>query len=96
MNRGDDDRARNETAHGRTQPQREANHADPSGRGGIEAAKIAAAFKGMSVMDYASRILLEQANRDIEEGYRNRMGSASSPEEARPRHRKSRGEGSEK
>ena len=62
----------------------------------IEAAKIAAAFKGMSVMDYASRILLEQANRDIEEGYRNRMGSASSPEEARPRHRKSRGEGSEK
>ena len=38
----------------------------------IEAAKIAAAFKGMNLMEYASAVLLEQANRDIEEGYRTR------------------------
>jgi hypothetical protein len=36
----------------------------------LEAAKIAAAFKGMTVMDYASKVLLEAANKDIEECYR--------------------------
>ncbi len=40
----------------------------------IEAAKIAAAFKGLNLMEYASAVLLEQANRDIEEGYRDRAG----------------------
>lgn len=40
----------------------------------IEAAKIAAAFKGMNLMEYASQVLLEAANRDIEEGYRVRSG----------------------
>ena len=39
----------------------------------LEAAKIAAAFKGISVMEYASDILLAAAERDIEEGYRLRV-----------------------
>jgi len=38
----------------------------------IKAAKIAAAFRGMTVMEYASQVLLQAANRDIEEGYRRR------------------------
>ena len=41
----------------------------------LEAVKIAAAFKGMTAKEYASRILREQADRDIEEGYRQRSGS---------------------
>ncbi len=45
----------------------------------IEAAKIAAAFKGMNLMEYASAVLLEQANRDIEEGYRDRSGEPKAP-----------------
>ena len=38
----------------------------------LRAAKIAASFKGLSVMQYASKVLLEQAERDIEEGYKQR------------------------
>lgn len=45
----------------------------------LEAAKIAAAFKGISVVQYISAILLEQANKDIEEGYRTRSGAAHKP-----------------
>jgi predicted DNA binding CopG/RHH family protein len=45
----------------------------------VEAAKIAAAFKGVTMMEYVSRIVLEAANRDIEEGYRSR----SAPEKRR-------------
>ena len=40
----------------------------------LEAAKIAAAFKGVSVMEYASQVLLEAAERDIEQGYKARSG----------------------
>jgi hypothetical protein len=49
----------------------------------IEAAKIAAAFKGMNLMEYASAVLLEVANRDIEEGYRTRTSPSPAPK--RPR-----------
>jgi hypothetical protein len=38
----------------------------------LEAAKIAAAYKGVSVMEYASALLREAANRDIEESHRSR------------------------
>jgi hypothetical protein len=38
----------------------------------VEAAKIAASFKGMTVMDYVSDLVLETANRDIEQGYQAR------------------------
>ena len=40
----------------------------------VDAAKIAAAFKGVALYEYASEILLAAANRDIEEGYRQRQG----------------------
>jgi hypothetical protein len=33
----------------------------------IEAAKIAASLKGMTMSDYATAVLLEAANRDIDE-----------------------------
>ncbi len=46
----------------------------------LEAAKIAAAYKGQTVMDYVTEIVLEAANRDIEEGHRLR---SSSPAKAR-------------
>ena len=55
----------------------------------IEAAKIAAAFKGKSVMEYASEVLLEAANRDIEEGYRARAAGRGPAELGR---RKPKGE----
>jgi hypothetical protein len=45
----------------------------------IEAAKIAAAFKGITLMEYASAVLLEAANRDIEQGYRIRSGGQQAP-----------------
>lgn len=45
----------------------------------IEAAKIAAAFKGMTLMDYASAVLIQAANRDIEEGYRTRKSTDVPP-----------------
>jgi len=35
----------------------------------LEAAKIAAAYQGISVMEYASRVLLEAARRDVEKGH---------------------------
>ena len=38
----------------------------------LEAAKIAAAFSGERLMDYITRIVLEAARRDIEEGHRKR------------------------
>lgn len=47
----------------------------------VEAAKIAASFKGLSVVDYASALLLEQANLDIEQGYKDR--SQSKPAKAK-------------
>ena len=45
----------------------------------IEAAKIAAAFKGLTLSEYASQVLLLVANRDIEEGYRNRAAGQQAP-----------------
>jgi len=47
----------------------------------VEAARIAAAFRGKTLYEYASEVLLAAANRDIEEGYRERQ--AGSP--ARPK-----------
>jgi uncharacterized protein (DUF1778 family) len=44
----------------------------------LEAAKIAAAFKNMTVMDYVTEVVLEHANRDIEEGYRARSSGLQS------------------
>lgn len=38
----------------------------------VEAAKIAASFKGISMMDYASELLLAAANRDIDEAIKER------------------------
>jgi predicted DNA binding CopG/RHH family protein len=38
----------------------------------LEAAKIAAAYKGLTVMDYVTALVFEAANRDIEEGHRAR------------------------
>jgi predicted DNA binding CopG/RHH family protein len=38
----------------------------------LEAGKIAAAYQGISLSEYASQVLLEAANRDIEEGHRAR------------------------
>ena len=49
----------------------------------IEAAKIAAAFKGMNLMEYASAVLLERANQDIEEGYRDRSSETKPPKRKR-------------
>lgn len=37
------------------------------GHEAIEAAKIAASLKGMSLAEYATAVLLEMANRDIDE-----------------------------
>jgi hypothetical protein len=52
----------------------------------VEAAKIAAAFKGLTLLEYASRVLLEAANRDIEEGYRSRAaGRQPSPPRRKPK-----------
>jgi hypothetical protein len=51
----------------------------------IDAARIAASYKKMTVLDYASAVILEQANRDIEEGHRQRAGATSPPEPKRPR-----------
>ena len=36
----------------------------------VESAKIAAAYKGMTVMDYVTQLVRESAARDIEEGHR--------------------------
>lgn len=51
----------------------------------LEAAKIAAAFKGISVVQYISRVLKEAADRDIEEGYRARAGGSPPPKLPRPK-----------
>jgi hypothetical protein len=51
----------------------------------IEAAKIAASYKRLTVLEYASRVLLEAANRDIEEGHRQRSAAASPPEPKKSR-----------
>lgn len=52
----------------------------------LEAAKIAAAFKGISVVQYISNVLKEAADRDIEEGYRARAaGNDPSSPPAKPR-----------
>jgi hypothetical protein len=40
-------------------------------------AKIAAAFKGLTVLDYVSQVVLAAAARDIEESYR--AGAAPAP-----------------
>ena len=45
----------------------------------LEAAKIAASYKGMTVMDYASKVLLDAATRDIEDGHR--AWAASNPDD---------------
>lgn len=45
----------------------------------LEAAKIAASYKGMTVMDYASKVLLDAATKDIEEGHRAWSGSNPEP-----------------
>jgi hypothetical protein len=49
----------------------------------LEAAKIAAAYKGISVVEYITRNILEVANRDIEEGHRAR--TEPPPPKKRPR-----------
>ncbi len=51
----------------------------------VDAAKIAAAFKGLTLYEYASQVLLEAANRDIEEGYRHRAGAAPKPKPKGPK-----------
>ena len=38
----------------------------------LESAKIAAAYRGKTVMEYVSEMVLEGANRDIEESHRAR------------------------
>lgn len=50
----------------------------------LEAAKIAAAYKGISVMEYASQILLDAAKRDIEEGHRT-FKSGAPPKPRKPK-----------
>ena len=50
----------------------------------VEAAKIAAAFKGQTVADYVSEVVLAAANRDIEEGYRARSRPAAPAPPPRP------------
>ncbi len=55
----------------------------------LEAAKIAAAYKGISVMEYASQVLLDAARKDIERGHQ--AFSAGSPP-PRPRRPKGGGE----
>ena len=42
----------------------------------LDLVKIAAAFEGLSAKEYASRILREHANRDIEKGYKQRAKPA--------------------
>jgi hypothetical protein len=51
----------------------------------LEAAKIAASYQKITVMEYASRVLLEAALKDIEEGHR----AFSVPQS--PKHRKQKG-----
>ncbi len=48
----------------------------------LEVAKVAAGIKGMSVTKYLTGVLLEAANRDIEEWYRTR--SSKTPGEPKP------------
>jgi len=43
-------------------------------REAIEAARIAAAFKGLTVSEYVSGVVLARALKDVDEGYR-RLGS---------------------
>jgi len=38
----------------------------------VEVARVAAAYKGLSMAEYITGVVLEAANRDIEEGYRAR------------------------
>lgn len=49
----------------------------------VDAAKIAAAYKGLTVMDYVSDLVREAANRDIEEGHRSRSSPAK-PRRTKP------------
>jgi hypothetical protein len=58
----------------------------------LEAARIAASYKGMTVMDYASKVLLDQALRDIEEGHRTWSGGDTPPPtQPRPKPRRPKG-----
>jgi hypothetical protein len=43
----------------------------------IEAAKIAGSLKGMSLAEYATQVLLEAANRDIDEWSKTRAQTAA-------------------
>ena len=45
----------------------------------LEAAKIAAAYKGLSVVEYITQNILAVANRDIEEGHRSRTETTNPP-----------------
>jgi hypothetical protein len=56
----------------------------------LEAAKIAAAFRGQTVMDYLSEIVLERAERDIAEGAKARAEGKPIPQ-APKRRRKPKG-----
>ncbi len=51
----------------------------------IEAAKIAAAFKGLTLLEYASGVLLEAANRDIDESYKRRAKGHLPEAQPRPK-----------
>ena len=57
----------------------------------VEAARIASAFKGLTLYEYASEILLVAANRDIEEGYRQRLAGQPAPDAPSSRPKKSGG-----
>jgi hypothetical protein len=47
------------------------------GHEAIEAAKIAGSLKGMSLAEYATEVLLEAANRDIDEWSKTRAQTAA-------------------
>jgi hypothetical protein len=51
----------------------------------LEAARIAAAYRGMSVMDYVSQLVLAGAERDIEESHRMRAAGTPLPRPERPK-----------
>jgi hypothetical protein len=51
----------------------------------LAAARIAAAFEGISIMEYVSRVVLARAEEDIRKGYEQR---AQKPPPPRPEHPK--------
>lgn len=50
----------------------------------LEAAKIAASYKGLTVAGYVSKVLLEVATRDIEEGHKAWSTSSTDASSAPP------------